>query len=126
MCLDCAKDNRAHPRAPLGGAVVAGAVHAGDMARGGPGYFDAMTKRPAVPHGWRSTFRDWTAERGIEKDMAELQLSHAVGSAVERAYRRSDMFERRIAMMAAWGSFLRGEPGAREPGRDILTPILDH
>lgn len=100
---------------PLTDVAVSGLMrkmHAADIERGGPGYLDAETKRPAVPHGWRSTFRDWAAERGIEKDMAELQLSHTVGGAVERAYRRSDMFERRIAMMAMWASFLRGETAA--------------
>ena len=54
-----------------------------------------------VPHGLRSTFRDWAAERGYERDMAELALGHDVASAVERAYRRSDMLERRRAMMNA-------------------------
>jgi hypothetical protein len=44
--------------------------------------------------------------------MAEIALAHTVGSEVERAYRRSDMLERRREMMAAWGRFLRGEVGA--------------
>ena len=59
-----------------------------------------------MPHGLRSTFRDWAAEKGFERDMAELALAHNVGSAVERAYRRSDMLERRRAMMEAWGANL--------------------
>lgn len=111
---------------PLTDVAVSGLMrkmHVADMARGGPGYLDAMTKRPAVPHGWRSTFRDWAAERGIEKDMAELQLSHTVGGAVERAYRRSDLFERRIAVMAAWAAFLRNEAGERKASGVILLPI---
>jgi hypothetical protein len=41
--------------------------------------------------------------------MAEIALAHTVGSEVERAYRRGDMVEKRRAMMAAWGRFLRGE-----------------
>jgi hypothetical protein len=45
--------------------------------------------------------------------MAELALAHNVGSEVERAYRRGDMIEKRRAMMAAWGRFLRGEAGAK-------------
>lgn len=77
-----------------------------------PGYLDPVNKRPAVPHGLRSTFRQWAAERGFPRDMAELALAHHVGTEVERAYQRSDMLERRREMMAAWAAFLRGEAGA--------------
>jgi hypothetical protein len=45
--------------------------------------------------------------------MAEIALAHVVGSEVERSYRRGDMVEKRRAMMAAWGRFLRGEAGAK-------------
>lgn len=79
---------------------------------GREGWLDPRSKRPAVPHGLRSTFRDWAAERGYERDMAELALAHTVGSEVERAYRRSDMLERRRAMAEAWAGFLRGEKDA--------------
>lgn len=77
------------------------------------GYLDRVSGRPAVPHGLRSTFRDFTAEQGYPRDMAEMQLAHNVGTEVERAYRRSDMLERRRAMMAAWGRFLRGEAAGK-------------
>jgi integrase len=78
------------------------------------GYIDRVSGRPAVPHGLRSTFRDWASERtDYPRDMAELALAHNVGSEVERAYRRGDMIEKRRAMMAAWGRFLRGEAGAK-------------
>lgn len=77
-------------------------------------YLDRISGRPAVPHGLRSTFRDWCAERtDYPRDMAEIALAHTVGSEVERAYRRTDMLEKRRAMMAAWGRFLRGETGAK-------------
>jgi integrase len=76
------------------------------------GFLDPTSKRPAVPHGLRSTFRQWAAERGFPRDMAELALAHHVGTEVERAYQRSDMLERRRDMMAAWAAFLRGEAGA--------------
>jgi len=62
-----------------------------------------------VPHGLRSTFRQWAAERGYPRDMAEIALAHFIGSEVERAYQRSDMLERRRAMMADWAGFLRDE-----------------
>lgn len=73
-------------------------------------FADPRSGRPAVPHGLRSTFRDWAAERTeFERDMAEIALAHNVGSAVERAYRRGDMLEKRRHMMAAWTRFLKGE-----------------
>jgi integrase len=78
------------------------------------GFVDARSGRPAVPHGLRSTFRDWAAERTeFPREMAEIALAHNVGSEVERAYRRGDMLERRRGMMALWGRFLRGEAGAK-------------
>ncbi len=73
------------------------------------GWRDARTGRPAVPHGLRSSFRDWAAERGYDRDMAEISLAHIVGSDVERAYRRSDMLERRRAMLQAWADYLDGK-----------------
>ena len=85
------------------------------------GYLDPISKRPAVPHGLRSTFRQWAAEQGYPRDMAEIALAHLVGSEVERAYQRSDMLERRRAMMAAWGSFLCG----RASDGAIKSPALD-
>lgn len=76
---------------------------------GETGYLDPQSKRPAVPHGLRSTFRQWAAERGYPRDMAEIALAHWQGSEVERAYQRSDMLDRRRAMMTDWAGFLRGD-----------------
>ncbi len=82
-------------------------LHAADVASGGAGFVDAKSKRPAVPHGLRSTFRDWAAERtDFPGDMAEIALAHRVGNAVEAAYRRGDMVEKRRGMMKAWAEFL--------------------
>jgi integrase len=84
-------------------------------------YLDRQSGRPAVPHGLRSTFRDWVAERTeYPRDMAEIALAHTVGSEVERAYRRGDMVEKRRAMMAAWGRFLRGETGAKVVKMEVV------
>ncbi len=78
----------------------------------GAGYLDRRNKRPAVPHGLRSTFRDWVAERTTYPgEMAEVALAHQISNAVEAAYRRGDMVEKRRAMMAAWADFLTGEDG---------------
>ena len=74
------------------------------------GYLDPRTKRPAVPHGLRSTFRDWAAEKTqYPGDMAEVALAHRISSAVEAAYRRGDMIEKRRRMMADWADFLSGQ-----------------
>lgn len=45
---------------------------------GRPGYLDPKNKRPAVPHGLRSSFRQWAAERGYARDMAEIALAHFI------------------------------------------------
>jgi integrase len=70
------------------------------------GYVEAMTT-----HGLRSSFRDFVAEAtSFPSEIAELALAHAVGSDTERAYRRSDMFERRLALADAWGNYCTGRP----------------
>jgi len=82
-------------------------LHNADVKEGGAGFIDRVSKRPAVPHGLRSTFRDWAAERtNYPGDMAETALAHKVSNAVEAAYRRGDMIEKRRAMMTAWAEFL--------------------
>ena len=60
----------------------------------------------AVPHGFRSTFRDWARERtNFPRDLAEQALAHALDNKVEAAYRRGDALEKRREMMDAWGKF---------------------
>lgn len=57
-------------------------------------------------HGFRSTFRDWAAEcTGYPNEVAEMALAHAVGDRVEAAYRRGDLFEKRVRIMADWATF---------------------
>lgn len=56
-------------------------------------------------HDMRSTFRDWAAEHGYDRVLAEKALQHAVGTEVEQAYQRSDLLERRRPMMRAWAEF---------------------
>lgn len=60
----------------------------------------------AVPHGFRSTFRDWVAERtNYPNEVAEMALAHAIGNKVEAAYRRGDLFDKRKRMMEDWAAF---------------------
>ena len=102
--------------APRGGALsdatlgkVMRSIHEADIKAGGKGYVDAATGEQAVPHGLRSTYRTWVAERTrFDGDMAEIALFHKVGSKVQQAYDRSDQVEKRRGMMAAWGRFLQG------------------
>ncbi len=61
----------------------------------------------AVPHGMRSTFRDWCSERtAYPRDVAEMALGHAIGDKVEAAYRRGELLEKRRRMMADWSAFV--------------------
>ncbi|WP_298845019.1 site-specific integrase [uncultured Roseobacter sp.] len=58
-------------------------------------------------HGFRSTFRDWAAEEAeAPREVAEMSLAHKVGSGVERAYARSDLLDRRRALMEEWSRFV--------------------
>jgi integrase len=64
----------------------------------------------ATVHGFRSTFRDWVSERTeYSSEVAEMALAHAVGDKVEAAYRRGDLFEKRVRVMADWAGFLNGD-----------------
>ena len=82
-------------------------------ARGGPLSEAAISalvrqlKIGAVPHGFRSSFRDWAAEcSNAPREVCELALAHVNTNAIEAAYRRTDLFERRRALMEQWSAFL--------------------
>jgi integrase len=63
-------------------------------------------------HGFRSTFRDWASEvASAPREIAEMSLSHRVGSDVERAYARSDLLDKRRALMERWSMFVSGDAG---------------
>jgi integrase len=69
--------------------------------------------RPENVHGFRSSFRDWAAERtNLPAIIAELALAHSPGSAVEKAYRRSDLIVKRKRLMDMWGAFVCTPPAA--------------
>ena len=64
-------------------------------------------KIAAVPHGFRSSFRDWAAEEtNHPREVVEAALAHAVGNQTEAAYARSDLFERRRRLMDEWAGYL--------------------
>jgi integrase len=85
------------------------------------GYVDKMTV-----HGLRSSFRDWVdLATTFPAELAELALAHNVGTETERAYARSDRFEKRLKLADAWGNFCTGRsirrrssaPSFRRPRR---------
>jgi integrase len=70
-----------------------------------------MGRADLTAHGFRSSFRDWAAERtNFPSEVAEMALAHVVGNKVEAAYPRGDMFEKRRRLMGAWGDFLSKAP----------------
>ena len=72
----------------------------------------------AVPHGFRSSFRDWAAEETDHpREVVEAALAHVVKNRVEAAYRRTDLFERRRVLMEDWASYLAVESRFRESVR---------
>ena len=67
----------------------------------------------AVPHGFRSSFRDWCSERtNAPREVAEAALAHVVANQVEAAYARSDLFDKRRALMQRWADYLAGKTAA--------------
>ena len=116
------KAKRKH-RVPLGGRAVellkaARALGAGSglvfpMRSGRPVAMSTLPKMlqhhgiPAVAHGFRSSFRDWAAERtDHSREVIEAALAHVVPNKVEAAYARSDLFERRRRLMDEWAAYL--------------------
>ena len=67
---------------------------------------ERMGRGDLTVHGFRSTFRDWAAERtNFPREVAEMALAHAISDKVEAAYRRGDLFEKRRKMMDAWAGY---------------------
>jgi integrase len=65
-----------------------------------------MGRGEITVHGFRSTFRDWAAERtSFPSEVVEMALAHVVGDKVEAAYRRGDLFDKRRRLMDAWAEF---------------------
>ena len=73
----------------------------------------------AVPHGFRSSFRDWASERtNHPREVVEAALAHVVRNQTEAAYARSDLFDRRRKLMTDWMLYLdpkRGQMAATAP-----------
>ena len=75
-----------------------------------------MGRGDLTAHGFRSSFRDWAAETTAHPNhVVEQALAHAIGDKVEAAYRRGDLFEKRITLMADWAAYL-SRPSAEVVG----------
>ena len=67
-----------------------------------------MGREDLTVHGFRSTFRDWAAEQtDTPHHVCEQALGHAISNAVEKAYRRGDLFTKRSELMEAWSHYCR-------------------
>jgi integrase len=98
---------------PLSDAAVAALIermNAANVAAGKPKWMDPKQKREIVPHGFRSTFRDWAAERDYADPVAEAALAHKVPDAVIAAYKRTTFFELRKKLMDDWAAFATSDP----------------
>lgn len=62
----------------------------------------------ATPHGFRSSFKNWSLHNDYPDHLSERQLAHVDANQVRRAYARTDQFEQRRDMMIAWDKFVRG------------------
>jgi integrase len=73
-----------------------------------------MDRGDITVHGFRSTFRDWAAERtNYPREVVEMALAHSIGDKVEAAYRRGDLFEKRRRLMSEWATYCaRGKAAA--------------
>ncbi len=83
----------------------------------GMGYGVSGSRGNYVPHGFRSSFRDWSGEvSSFPRDVAEMALAHSIENKVEAAYRRGDLFVKRRKLMQAWADYL----GKLKAGAEII------
>ena len=88
-----------------------------------------MGRQDISVHGFRSAFRDWTAEQtAYPNEMAEMALAHTIGNKAEAAYRRGDLFTKRLRMMNDWAKHCdtirrQGRRGKHQEGRLMLSEL---
>lgn len=84
-----------------------------------------MKRTDVTIHGFRSTFRDWVAEvTNYGGDIAEMALAHTISNRVEAAYRRGDLYEKRVRLMEDWATYCDTLPQKEPPNEEapIVTP----
>jgi integrase len=73
-----------------------------------------MKRDNLTAHGFRSSFRDWAAERtAFPNEVVEMALAHAIADKTESAYRRGDLFEKRRRLMDAWAGYSSAPAGGK-------------
>ncbi len=77
-----------------------------------------MKRTDLTVHGFRSSFRDWAAERtNVPRAVCEAALAHTVRDKTEAAYNRTDLFDRRRGLMASWSDFATTQTKPSSKGR---------
>ncbi len=99
---NCRHEVRLHREAPL------------DLAhewQTNPPFWCDVNGEAIVLHGFRSTFKDWAAERtGFANEISEMALAHAIEDKTEAAYRRGDLMSKRRKLIEAWAAFCNAAP----------------
>lgn len=113
-----------NPGEPLSNAAMAAVIDRMNEDRvkaGLPKWMDPQQGgREIVPHGFRSTFKDWcTEETEYPNEMSEMALAHTLPDKVEAAYRRGNMREKRRRLMADWARFC----GSKSGGGTNVVPL---
>ncbi len=72
-----------------------------------------MKVESATPHGFRTSFRTWCGDHGVDREVAELCLAHRIGNEVEQAYARSDLLHRRRIVMDQWARHVTGSDAGK-------------
>ncbi len=82
-------------------------MHSRSIENGRKGYTDPKTKnRRITVHGFRSSFKDWASEMTtFPGEVQEMSLAHVIGDKTEEAYRRGDLFVKRVTLMDAWAAY---------------------
>lgn len=81
-------------------------------------------KQDTTVHGFRSGFRDWSAEcTGYAHEVCEMALAHVIGNKAEAAYRRGDLFEKRRKLMEAWATYCATPAASADNVRSIRTAV---
>ena len=96
----------------LGGEHVFPGARAQCVGESGLGWLLRKVGVESTVHGFRASFRSWSAEAGYPRELGEAALAHA-DTKISRSYQRSDMLDRRRAMMSAWARYVTEEPGAK-------------
>jgi integrase len=113
---------RALPREDGNQFLFVGARKGSGLSNMGMGtVLKRMGRDDVTVHGFRSTFRDWAAERtNFPNHVLEMSLAHVVGDKVEAAYRRGDLFEKRRRLMAEWAKFCETRVNASD---QVVVPL---